>query len=117
MSESISMSARDEVRLRQIDGLRQMGRLDPFSADAQALLFTSVSEGLSRSASALLALGVPPKYVGWTQQQAARYLAGDAGVVGEMVEPGHVVRARWRMAGHVRAEPYTFKRTETRVNA
>ncbi|WP_439590345.1 hypothetical protein [Hydrogenophaga sp.] len=94
MTEDISALARDEVRIRQIDSLRRMGRLDPRSADAQALLFTSVRDGFSRSASALLAMGVPPKYVGWTQQQADRYLAGDAQVASEMAVPNQVASTR-----------------------
>jgi|GEM_PF-6802988 len=85
MTDNISALARDEVRLRQIQSMRQMGRLDPRSADAQALLFTSVRDGFSRSASALLTMGVPPGYVGWTQLQADRYLAGELDLASQMV--------------------------------
>jgi len=99
MTDNLSALARDEVRIRQIDSLRQMGRLDPRSADAQALLFTSVRDGFSRSVSALLSMGVPPKYVGWTQQQADRYLAGDTQVANEMVVPDQMASAhRWTRA-------------------
>lgn len=118
MPESLSVSARDQVRLQQIDALRQVGRLDPFSADAQALLFTSVRDGLARSAAALLSLGVPPKYVGWTQLQAARYLAGDRDVVGEMAEPGPVRRVvGWRMAPRLQADACAHTPTELRLSA
>lgn len=85
MTDSFSTLARDEVRLRQIQSMRQMGRLNPRSIDAQALLFTSVRDGFYRSASALLTMGVPPAYVGWTQQQADRYLEGELDVASQMV--------------------------------
>ncbi|WP_439518119.1 hypothetical protein [Hydrogenophaga sp.] len=105
MPDNLSALARDEVRFRQIQNMRQRDRLDRHSADAQALLFTSVRDGFSRSAKLLLEMGVPPEYVGWTQKQADRYMADDPEVASQIVEPGQVASTRLATQAWLRETP------------
>ncbi|MFN3496563.1 MAG: hypothetical protein ACK40L_18865 [Hydrogenophaga sp.] len=80
----------DQQRLFQLSRLKP----DPHGQEAVSLLYTSVRDGLQQSAKVLLAMGVPPGGVGWSEEQARGYLGGDLSVVENLVEPLQVRLAR-----------------------
>ena len=80
----------DQQRMAQIRSQRH--RLD--AETAAALLYTSARDGLHGSARLLLTeLAVPPAAVGWSPDQASRYLGGEYAMARSMVAPEQVVRA------------------------